>query len=291
MKKQILETFYRMGIDIKAVDTSTDEQVYKLLYPAESIEKKAFYNIGAGRFNHPCWTNVDGESEWYGNLNKPQATGITFDMFAHQPLKVADYSAELIYTSHTIEHADNESVQYLFNDCFRMLKKGGVFRIVTPHTENAYRAWRRGDRAYFYWSEWDSLNVDFERLCLKLPLREATLSQIFLDDFASAAAEITTVGNEKRISDTELEKLFNELPFDKAMDYCISLCSIDDQRKYPFRHMNWFNDDKLITMLKKAGFTSVTKSAYLQSDAPVLRNAKYFDQTLPKVSLYFEASK
>ena len=291
MKKQILETFHKFGLIIKTIDKSTDEKAYRQFYPQESVVEKRFYNIGAGAFDHPCWTNIDGDSDWYLNINGDKNISILYDMFKREPLAIADNSAELVYTSHTIEHADDLSVQSLFNDCQRVLKKDGVLRIVTPNADNAFRAWQSHDRTYFFWIDWDSLNVDFEKQCLSMPLREATLTQIFLEDFASGATTITTVGNEKRIDDAELHRLFNELPFEQAMDYCTSLCSIEDQKKYPFRHINWFNETKLTRMLKEAGFSEIRKSAYLQSEVPVLRNPKFFDQTLPQISMYMEAVK
>ncbi|MBL0342401.1 MAG: hypothetical protein IPP71_16735 [Bacteroidetes bacterium] len=122
-------------------------------------------------------------------------------------------------------------------------------------------------------------------------MREASLAQLFLSDFASAATTISLVGNEKRIDDAELERLFRELPYEEALNYCTSLCSIEIQKKYPYFHMNWFNEKKLTQMLKQAGFKTVRRSAYLQSEVPVLRNQKYFDSTLPQISIYMEAVK
>lgn len=291
MKKQILETFHRFGLIVKTIDNRTDEHVYKELYPSESIEKRLFFNIGAGTFKHPCWTNVDGESDWYDESNKNNQNKIAFDLFSHQPLPVKDQIAELLYTSHTIEHADDESVSFLFQDAHRMLKKGGTFRIVTPNIDMSYAAWQRNDRKYFYWIEWEHLNKNFEKQCINMPLSQASLAQIFLEDFAADASELSTVGGIKRISDTELYQLFKDLPYEDALNYCTSFCTIENQKKYPFHHMNWFNEIKLTRMLKQAGFSSIKRSGYLQSEVPVLRNVKYFDNMLPQISIYMEAVK
>ena len=43
-------------------------EVYDRLYNKDILDKKPFYNIGAGRnFYHPYWINVDYDSEWYKN--------------------------------------------------------------------------------------------------------------------------------------------------------------------------------------------------------------------------------
>lgn len=291
MKKQILEAFQKFGIVISTNNEKPDVNDYLSFYSKDSVENRRFYNIGAGNFKHPCWTNIDGESEWYTGINGSEQIGISCDLFDHKPFPIESNTAEIFYTSHTIEHLDDSTVAFLFKEVYRDLKKGGVFRIVTPDADMAYSAWKRGDRKYFYWSEWDSVNIDYEKQCINMPLRQASLSQIYIEDFAADASEIATVGGPKRISDEELKKLFDELPYEEVLNYCTSLCSIENQKKYPFRHMNWFNETKLNRMLIEAGFNNVKKSAYLQSDAHVLRNPNYFDQTLPKISIYMEATK
>lgn len=291
MKKQIVEVFNKLGIEIKSSVIKPDVNEYKEIYPVESIIRKRFYNLGAGKFSHPCWTNIDGENEHYTELNGAEQIGIIYDLFDHKPLPIESDSAELFYTSHTIEHTDDASVLYIFKEVHRTLKKGGAFRILTPDAELGYQAYRRNDRKYFFWIEWDHMNTDIEKQCIRKPLREASTAQVFLEDIAGDASELSTIGNQKRISDSELEKMFNEMPFEEVLTYCTSLCSIENQKKYPFRHMNWFNEAKLKRMLNEAGFEKVKRSAYLQSDFHVLRNPNFFDQTLPKVSIYMEAIK
>ena len=56
-------------------------------------------------------------------------------------------------------------------------------------------------------------------------------------------------------------------------------------------HKTWFNAEKLLEMLKLAGFEEVYKSAYMQSRSPILRNPNFFDNTHPDISVYVEAVK
>ena len=93
------------------------------------------------------------------------------------------------------------------------------------------------------------------------------------------------------MSDSDVDRVFSEMPYEAALDYCVSLASLEVQRKYPGNHINWWNPANLTRELKAAGFSQVIQSGYGQSVCPVLRNTDYFDRTHPKLSLYFDAVK
>jgi len=275
----------------KSIAVKQDAELYREQFPADSILNRRFYNVGPGEFNHPCWTNIDGSEEYqklYGSGNGPH---IYLNLFDHKPIPVPDNTAELVYTSHTIEHVDNASVHYLFKEVHRILKPGGIFRIVTPDTELAYKAWQRNDRRFYEWL-FNPIHIEkSDQYLLNIPYNQASLTQVFLEEFASQASTITRVGAKKRISDLEMTELFRTKSLEEALDYCISLCSIEIQKQYPWRHINWFHENKLRKMLEETGFGNIYRSAYLQSNAPVLRDRIWFDQTLPQHSLFMEAVK
>ncbi|MEO5572433.1 MAG: methyltransferase domain-containing protein [Bacteroidia bacterium] len=278
------------GYQLSKIDGSSDTDHYIRLHGEESVRTKSFYNIGAGSFFHPCWTNVDHYTNNNYFKDNGQVKGINYDLFSLQPLPLPNVSASLIYTSHTIEHVNNEATQNIFNEAFRALKKDGMLRIVTPNIDIEYRAWRENDRAYFFWLDWYSKPEDVERVKITMPLMEASTSQIFLENFAAYASSLHKEGNRK-ISDKELERIFNEMSYVDALNYCTSTCTVEIQKQNPGNHINWFNKEKLFRMLNQAGFEKIHHSAYGQSFSPVMRNLKYFDTTLPKVSLYVEAIK
>jgi predicted SAM-dependent methyltransferase len=280
----------KAGYQLSKIDKNSDIDHYVRLYGEESARNKSFYNIGAGSFFHPCWTNVDHYTNNNYFKDKGQVKGINYDLFSLQRLPLPDSSAHLIYTSHTIEHVNNEAVQNIFNETFRILKKDGVFRIVTPNIDIEYHAWRSNDRDYFFWLDWYSNPEDVKRVKITMPLNQASISQIFLENFAAYASTLHNEGIEK-ISDQELERIFMEMTYVDALNYCISKCPAELQKQNPGNHINWFNKEKLFRMLKQAGFEKIHHSAYGQSFSPVMRNLNYFDATLPKVSLYVEAIK
>ena len=49
-----------------------------------------------------------------------------------------DDSVDTIYCSHVIEHIETEYVEMFFKESFRVLKLGGVLRIVCPDVEYLY---------------------------------------------------------------------------------------------------------------------------------------------------------
>ena len=176
MKKLFFKAGSIVFNHLKKMNKTSDEPHYREVYPAESVQNKRFYNIGAGEFDHPCWTNVDGGSEYYETLYSKNNHHIRLDLFDHKPLPVADNTAELVYTSHTIEHVDDASVAYLFKDVYRILKQGGTLRIVTPDMDLQYDAWKRNDRRFYFWLEDEELNKKYKEHNLKI-----TEGMIFLN--------------------------------------------------------------------------------------------------------------
>jgi len=260
MIKQVL-LFFRCDVSFHRL--KNDVALYRQIYSKDSIENRRFYNLGAGAFRHPCWTNVDHKSDWYRSVQGHDF--IEWDLLSLTRIRVADNSAEIVYCSHTIEHITDDAAQNMFNEAFRILKKGGVFRVTTPNIDLEYRAFKEKDRQFFYWKKDKSFS----------------LHQIFLSHFASSAS----------ISDHELDKIFSKMEYEEALNYCISRCSLETQRNSPGGHINWWNAKKLRRMIGTAGFREVCLSGYGQSSSPVLRNTRFFDNTHIPISIYMEAIK
>jgi predicted SAM-dependent methyltransferase len=97
-------------------------------------------------------------------------------------LPFADESATCIFTEHFLEHIDYcEEIPLFVSECYRVLKPGGVIRIIVPDAEKYIRAychggWEELDRirplgpehtdAYFgskYHTQMELLNVVFRQ--------------------------------------------------------------------------------------------------------------------------------
>jgi predicted SAM-dependent methyltransferase len=290
--KSLLRAIVRpLGYDIQPLpDTVDDRQLYSQLYPASSVAGRLFYNIGAGGFSHPCWTNIDYQSEWYARNAKKTRAGISYDLLSLEPMPLAEDSAEIIYTSHTIEHITDDAAHFVFNECRRCLKPGGTLRITAPDIDLDHQAYCDKDRQFFYWAKRYSKPRKWRKAHYNGPLDQASLEQLFLIHFATSTSMFHADGAPERVDDEAFRELLMSRPLNEALDHCTAMCPLDIQRRYPGNHINWWNHDKLTAALSQAGFTQIQRSAYGQSRCPVLRNTNHFDSTHPKLSLYVEAS-
>lgn len=259
------------------------------IFSKDSIKNKQFYNIGAGTFRHPFWTNIDHISGWYGEAQK-NSDFINFNLFSLKKLPIPDNTAEIVYCSHTVEHITDEAAQNMFNESFRILKNKGIFRITTPNIDLEYRAYKDNDKNYFYWY-YEYQSETYRHIKCKIVTKDTSVQQMFLYHFAAQVSELHMDSPLPKISDEELDKIFSTLDYEDALNYFTSKCSVDIQKKYPGNHINWWNEKKAFRMLKEAGFEDIYKSGYGQSFSPVLRNTSLFDNTHPKISLYIEAIK
>jgi SAM-dependent methyltransferase len=263
------------GYAIKVM--SADERfdytaLYPSLYATESLNQRRFYNIGVGpNWRHPYWTNVDMPSDHYMSSK----VDISFDLMSGDPLPIDDNSAEIIYSSHCIEHIRNENLLHFAQEARRSLKDGGILRLVTPDSELVLDAYLRGDRAFFQRHHGPA----------------TTLEQGLLIDIATQRCVSQPPADSPKFDDQEVRDLMVDAALPDAFDKLMNLCSVDIQRRQPNQHVNWYNSDKLCGLLKQAGFSDVYRSSYGASQSPVLRDRRYFDSSRPYYSLYVEARK
>lgn len=286
----VKKCFKKMGFNITRAGLTNKDQIYAQLYEASDIKARRFYNIGAGLFKHPYWTNIDYYSDWYGG----NEIDINLDLLKCPELPIPDKSANVIYTSHTIEHLTDEAVQNIFNESHRALKAGGYLRATTPNIDLYRRVLDNGDADFWKWQQDLYMNLNREELARKglAPMKERpSNSQIFLCECATQTSSVHIESNGGAITDETLDMLFQKYPFEVAMDLIKSRCDIAQQYQYPGHHINWFHKEKLFEMLQCAGFQDIYLSAYGQSLCPVLRDTELFDSTHPQISIYIEARK
>lgn len=277
-------------VNLEKIDFNDEIKLYEELFGGEAVREKTFYNIGAGSFFHPLWTNVDFYSNWY--KDNMRNIGIHFDLMSLDVFPIKSNSGNIVYTSHTIEHITDAAADNLFKNVYRILKDDGVFRITCPNVDLFYRAYKEKDR-YFYKGRLQrySHKKEMERVNLLKPMKKASSAQLFLWHVACHTSKLHADGADERFSDEDLNKIFSEMDYEESLDYITSHCSIDLQKKYPGNHINWWNHKKVKRKLKKAGFSKIYDSFYGQSCLPPLRNTSYFDNTHPEFSLYVEAVK
>ena len=93
-------------------------------------------HLGSGARILQGWLNLD---------LKPRDGVIQADLTKR--LKYKDNSVDMIYTEHFLEHISEVEGFRLLGECYRVLKKGGVLRIVTPDIVQYVDVYRNWDKA------------------------------------------------------------------------------------------------------------------------------------------------
>lgn len=90
-------------------------------------------NLGCGSTFHSDWLNVDFQGRGNEVLGYNLELGIPF----------ADDSFDIVYHSHILEHFSKKWAEFFLQECFRVLKPGGLLRIAVPDLENIATAYLR----------------------------------------------------------------------------------------------------------------------------------------------------
>jgi len=84
--------------------------------------------------NLGCGSNYSSKSEWTNlDFSTKEKDVIGYNLLQGIPFDSSSF--DLIYHSHVLEHFSKESGKSMLEECFRVLKKGGVLRIAIPDLE------------------------------------------------------------------------------------------------------------------------------------------------------------
>lgn len=93
--------------------------------PLARANRRHCLNLGCGGRFHPAWVNLD---------LRPQHPSVRpHDVAA--PLPFPDASFDAVYHAHLLEHLPRDGATPFLRECFRVLKAGGVVRVVVPDLE------------------------------------------------------------------------------------------------------------------------------------------------------------
>ena len=123
---------------------------------------RALINLGCGTHMHPDWNNLDFSvyarfrphmwlvsilrqvglisPERYAQFSKVVQDIISWDLSRGIPF--GEETFDVLYHSHLLEHIDREDAPDFVVECYRVLKPGGVIRVVVPDLETTFRATR-----------------------------------------------------------------------------------------------------------------------------------------------------
>jgi SAM-dependent methyltransferase len=115
-------------------------------------------NLGCGAQTPEGWVNVDnalgarvarmpGISRLATRLGlfRTQWSGEIFIHDLRRPFPWGDESVDCIYSSHTLEHLTREEGAFVMRECRRVLRPGGIIRIVVPDLRAFINRFLRGE--------------------------------------------------------------------------------------------------------------------------------------------------
>ncbi len=135
--------------------------VFRKFYVKRLPDGKALINLGCGTHMHPGWNNLDYSvyarlrthmwlvsilkqvglisPDRYAQFTKVVRDIISWDLSRGIPF--GDETFDVLYHSHFLEHIDREDALYFMAECYRVLKPGGVIRVVVPDLEKWAKAY------------------------------------------------------------------------------------------------------------------------------------------------------
>lgn len=105
----------------------------KLLARTARAPLPRYLNLGSGPrgLHAPNWVNVDGFLD----------TNVQHLMDFGRPFPFSDGSFDGIFSEHVFEHFTREDGIGVFRECHRILKPGGVLRVIVPDAGKVFRAY------------------------------------------------------------------------------------------------------------------------------------------------------
>lgn len=97
-------------------------------------------NIGNGPFRHQDWINVDCQLSLKKN-------DVVCDLRRKWPLRSG--SAKYIFSEHVFEHFGYpDEIGHILKECHRILKPGGILRVIVPDAERYLQAYANNDESF-----------------------------------------------------------------------------------------------------------------------------------------------
>lgn len=235
----------------------------------ENLRHSRKLNIGPGaNWSKPGWESMD--------FYKTDATHI-LDMRNFDKFPFDDKTFGVIFSSHMIEHIDDEHTEKLIKESFRTLEEFGVLRLVTPDFDKALAAYYLND---INWFSKSGMN-----------LRGDNVAQLLANWVVSYASfhedgRVSYDGGPK----VTIEEVENFLKSSRDVDKFTKFIKSKIPENTPYvAHVNGFTYDKLHKLLKEAGFNHIVNSGYRLSIIPELRQTTFDNHA--SASIFIDAFK
>ena len=239
--------------DIEFMESATRQE------PPET-GKPTKLNIGAGDWQAKGWLTLDRAGKH----------DLVIDLEERKKIPLKSGSLDRIYTSHCLEHLSEETVLHILSECRRMLRQGGVFRVIVPDFDRALEAYRKKSTPFFFKNKEMGLSGNsFQRRLLSFLIR-------FRDTEGVARGP--------NISNALIDQKLSEMPAERFIEWARTLVPDEYQE---LDHQNGFTFKRLEYLLNQAGFETVERLEPFKSTTPEM--ARSIFTTRRVVSLIAEA--
>jgi len=204
-------------------------------------------NIGAGRWYARRWKVLDHQGVWYRYA--PFFIDYDHDLTSSRPLPFGDRTVDLFYSEHVFEHLDDACCVAVFRELRRCLRDGGGARIVVPDAELIHRKF--GERDLDFFDPW-------------MQTHNATLTEAFL---------ILVAHPREPYVAAEITRRHRTMSRSAFLDQLTTRLRYDPERAG--EHINWFDEEKLVRLLRAAGFRRVEPTPAQQSAFAEMRGRAF----------------
>lgn len=251
-----------------------------------------FLNLGGGcGFRHAGWENLDSAA--------PSGTQQHFRFSPACSLPFPENRFDLVYSSHMLEHLDNETAERVLTESRRVLRSSGNLVIKIPDFDRALKAWQRGELAYFLNSVWDHRSVVAtwanRGVCDTLHNRAAMVfCGFWTPEYGDHFANVRNHDRQAAyhgppvVSESFLNTLVNDNNDPNAISVALKKVVLQTELNPIFNHQNAWGQEQFVKLLQQSGYRVLP----LDKNAIITRfRAVPGIQDLKQVSAYFAAEK
>ena len=156
------------------------------------MERKIKVHFGCGHYRLSGWINVD--------LDRSCKLDLVADLRQNLPFK--SRSIDYIHSEDFVDQLELEKAYHFFEECHRILKEGGVMRVLTPDLHQFAKRYIQGDKGLLkLWDEQIGVPLKTRNLCEVFNLGMRLGGHTFLYDEETLAYVLKECGFEpKRVS-------------------------------------------------------------------------------------------
>jgi predicted SAM-dependent methyltransferase len=122
------------------------------------VVKLPYLNLGCGYHYHPDWVNLDFIQSGPDVIAHNLTEGVPFN----------DGNFEVVYHSHVLEHFSKQQANMFMRECYRVLRKGGIIRVVVPDLSQIIANYQRLLSLGLQNPEDETIKADYDWIMLEL---------------------------------------------------------------------------------------------------------------------------